>query len=127
MAIGAAYAVSHPAGYAVACGIAAHDIGDGMNTVLLATGGDKATRIDLLFLLADALAPLFGGLLTTWWVLSARGSIILLVLAAGFFLQMATGVFLPEIRRRARQRWLLFWCVLSGVLFVYAANQVFAL
>src|ERR1700744_3921749 len=31
MAIGLSYAASHPAGYVVAIGIAAHDIGDGVN------------------------------------------------------------------------------------------------
>ncbi len=127
MAIGAAYAASHPAGYAVACGIAAHDLGDGMNTILLATGGDAATRVDVLLLVADAVAPLLGGLLTTWWVLSARGSVILLVLAAGFFLQMAAGAFLPELWRSAAKRFTLVSCVLSGVAFVYAANRVLAL
>lgn len=39
MAIGAAFAASHAAGYAVTLGICAHDLGDGMNTVLLTTGG----------------------------------------------------------------------------------------
>ena len=46
MAIGLAYAASHPAGYAVAVGIAAHDLGDGMNTVLLTTGGERAGKAD---------------------------------------------------------------------------------
>ncbi|HEY8312455.1 MAG TPA: hypothetical protein VIG47_17935, partial [Gemmatimonadaceae bacterium] len=39
MAIGVSYAASHPAGYIVAAGIAAHDIGDGVNTILLSTRG----------------------------------------------------------------------------------------
>ena len=49
----------------------------------------------------------------------------LLVLAAGFFLQMATGDFLPELRRSGhlRSRLLL---VMLGVLIIYAANLVIA-
>ena len=125
MAIGAAFAASHNAGFAVAFGIAAHDLGDGMNTVILTTGGEEPTGTDYGFLLADALAPFLGGLLTVWWKLSARGSVALLVLAAGFFLQMATGDFLPELRRSGhlRSRLLL---VLLGVLIIYAANLVIA-
>ena len=46
MAIGAAFAASHTAGYAVATGIAAHDFGDGMNTVILTTAGEKAGLAD---------------------------------------------------------------------------------
>ena len=126
MAIGAAYATSHPAGYAIALGIAAHDLGDGMNTMLLTTGGRAPTPIDALFLLADAIAPLLGGMLTSWWVVSAAGSVLLLTLAAGFFLQMATGEFLPEIRRRGELRGYTLPSVLLGSLLIYVANMLVA-
>lgn len=126
MAIGAAYAASHTAGYAVALGIAAHDLGDGMNTVLLVSGRDLPTRSTYLFLLADALAPFLGGLLTAWWTLSEKGSVLLLVLAAGFFLQMATGDFLPEIRHREDPRRYLLLSVLLGAAFIYLANLLLA-
>ncbi len=124
MAIGAAYAASHPAGYAVAFGIAAHDLGDGMNTVILTTGGKAPTRTDYLFLAADAAAPFLGGLLTAWLVLSARSSVGLLVLAAGFFLQMATGDFLPEVRQATGPRRFLLPSVLFGAAVIYLANLV---
>jgi zinc and cadmium transporter len=126
LAIGAAYAASHPAGYAVAFGIAAHDVGDGMNTIILTTGGKKPTRTDYAFLLADALAPFFGGLLTAWWVFSPRGSVGLLVLAAGLFFQMATGDFLPEVRRSNGPRRYLLACVFAGALVIYLANLAMA-
>ena len=126
MAIGVAYAASHGAGYAVAVGIAAHDLGDGMNTVILSTDGEKATAVDYLFLLADALAPFFGGLLTAFWTFSARSSVWLLALAAGFFFHMATGDFLPELRRGALPRKLLLPCVALGCSIIYVANLLIA-
>ena len=126
MAIGAAYSASHAAGYAVACGIAAHDLGDGMNTVILTTGGERPRPADYAFLVADAIAPLLGGLLTFWWSFSSRGSVALLVLAAGFFLQMATANYLPEIRHYAGSRKLLLPSTLLGVLLIYAANRLVA-
>ncbi len=126
MAIGVAYAASHGAGYAVAVGIAAHDLGDGMNTVILSTDGEKATLTDYLFLLADALAPFLGGLLTAFWVLSTRSSVWLLALAAGFFFQMATGDFLPELRHGSVPRKLLLPCVLLGCAIIYGANLLIA-
>ncbi len=122
MAIGAAYAAAHSAGFAVALGIAAHDIGDGMNTVILTSAGEKPARTTYLFLLADAIAPFLGGLLTAWWTFSPRGSVALLVLAAGFFLQMATGDFLPEVRRYEGPRRFLIPSVLLGALLIYVAN-----
>jgi zinc transporter ZupT len=125
MAIGAAFAASHTAGYAVATGIVAHDFGDGMNTIILTTGGERAQRTDYLFLLADALAPFLGGLVTVWWLLSSRNASILLALAAGFFLQMATSDFLPQLRA-ARRGWLLA-AVVAGAALIYAANRMMGL
>jgi len=122
MAIGLAYAASHPAGYAVALGIAAHDLGDGMNTVLLTTGGDPAHPIDYAFLAADALAPLLGGLATVWWTFSQRSSVILLAVAAGFFIQLATSEFLPEARRRQSPRTAMMLAVFLGSSVIYFAN-----
>ena len=120
MAIGAAFAASHTAGYAVAVGIAAHDFGDGMNTVLLTTGGEKARWPDYGFLVADAVAPFLGGLTTVWWAVSSGGAAVLLALAGGFFLQMATSDFLPEVRQG--RRGLLMGGVVAGAGFIWVAN-----
>lgn len=124
MVIGAAYSISRTAGLAVACGIVAHDIGDGMNTVLLSTAGEKPRRWDYAFLAADALAPFLGGLLTLWWEPSPSNAVILLVVAAGFFLQMATSEFLPALRTHATARSYLVPLVLLGVGLIYMANTV---
>ncbi|MFT4111286.1 ZIP family metal transporter [Silvibacterium sp.] len=122
MAIGASYVASHPAGYAVALGIAAHDLGDGMNTVLLTTGGDKPTKSDYLFLGLDAIAPLVGGIAAMWWFSSLKNSVLLLALAAGFFIQMAASDFLPEVRHCKGSRRVLLPLVLLGAAIIYGAN-----
>ena len=122
MAIGAAFAASHAAGYAVTLGIAAHDLGDGMNTVLLTTGGRRARRADYLFLAADALAPFAGGLLTIWWLVSSRSAVVLLALAAGFFLQMATSDLLPRVRDVEGRRGVLLGAVMAGAGVIWVAN-----
>jgi zinc and cadmium transporter len=122
MAIGLSYAASRPAGYAVAVGIAAHDIGDGMNTVILTTGGEQPKVTDYLFLAADCLAPFVGGLLTIWWTFSLQSSVILLAIASGFFIQMATSDFLPEVRKCKGPRRYLLPAVISGAAVIYTAN-----
>ncbi|MFT4111334.1 ZIP family metal transporter [Silvibacterium sp.] len=122
MAIGASYVASHPAGYAVAMGIAAHDLGDGMNTVLLTTGGEKPTRTDHLFLILDAIAPLAGGLAAVWWFSSLQNSVLLLALASGFFIQMAASDFLPEVRHCKGSRRILLLLVALGAAIIYGAN-----
>jgi zinc and cadmium transporter len=122
MAIGAAFTASHSAGYAVAVGIAAHDIGDGMNTVILTTAGEKPRFIDYAFLLADALAPFVGGVVAIWWLSSASSSAALLAVAAGFFIQMAASDFLPEIKQSSVPRKYVIPCVLGGVGLIFVAN-----
>jgi zinc transporter ZupT len=122
MAIGASYVVSHPAGYAEALGIAAHDLGDRMNTILLTTRGEKPTKGDYLFLGLDAIAPLLGGLAAIWWFSSLKNSVLLLALAAGFFIQMAASDFLPEIRHCKGSRRVLLPLVALGAIVIYAAN-----
>lgn len=122
MAIGAAFAASHTAGYAVATGIAAHDFGDGMNTVLLTTAGEKPGPSVYAFLLVDAIAPFLGGLLTVWWMLSSKHATVLLALAAGFFLQMATSDFLPQLRSETGRRTWLMSGVMGGAAAIYATN-----
>lgn len=122
MVIGAAYSASHVAGITVACGIVAHDIGDGMNTVLLCTAGEKARLWDYAFLAVDALAPFAGGIVTIWWVQSPANAVILLAVAAGFFLQMATSDFLPDIRASISSRWYLVPITLCEAGLIYAAN-----
>ena len=124
MAIGAAFAASHAAGYAVATGIGAHDFGDGMNTVLLTTAGEKPRASDYWFLAADAIAPFLGGLTTVWWLLSSHGAAILLALAAGFFLQMATSDFLPVVRA-GKKGWLMVG-VVAGAALIWVANVLLA-
>ncbi len=122
MAIGASYAASPIAGYAVALGIGAHDLGDGLNTVLLTTQGRTPKRVDYLFLIADALAPVAGGLATILYLSSLKDSAFLLAFAAGFFLQMAASDLLPELRRSAAaHRWT--WpALLAGTGMIYTAN-----
>ena len=126
VAIGAAFSASHAAGYAVTCGIAAHDLGDGMNMVILTTRGNKPAWTDYALLAVDSIAPFAGGLTTAWWALSTRGSVFVLALASGFFLQMATGDFLPAIRRCNIPQRVLVSGILAGVSIIYLANMLLA-
>ena len=124
MAIGLSYAASRPAGYIVAAGIAAHDIGDGVNTILLSTRGHKPERFDYLLLAADCLAPLAGGLLTAWLPLSTGGSAALLAITAGFFLHMIADELLPQLRADSTPRIPLAMAVAGGALLIFVATRL---
>jgi len=124
VAIGLSYAASHPAGYIVAAGIAAHDIGDGVNTILLSTRGHKPERFDYLMLAADCLAPFAGGLLTVWLPLSTGCSAALLAITAGFFLHMIADELLPQLRADSTPRIPLAMGVAGGALLIFVATRL---
>lgn len=60
--------------------------------------------------------------MTIWWVQSPANATILLAVAGGFFLQMATSDFLPELRSHASSRWYLVPLILLGATLIYVAN-----
>jgi ZIP family zinc transporter len=100
-AIGAASLVSWQTGLLVAIAVIAHDSSDGLNTILLVTHGERARRIDILFLALDAVAPVVGGLLTLIVLPPAGALAVFLGFASGFFLYTATSDLLPEAHRRS--------------------------
>ena len=100
-AIGAATLVSLRVGIVVAVAIVAHDLSDGLNTMLLVTRGGKAGRTDFLFLAMDAIAPVAGALLALRFLPSPKWLAVFLALASGFFLYTATSDLLPEAHRRS--------------------------
>jgi ZIP family zinc transporter len=100
-AIGAAALINWQTGLLIALAVIAHDMSDGLNTILLVTHGEKANRKDLVFLVLDALAPIFGGLLALAVLPSASVLAVFLAFASGFFLYTATSDLLPEAHRRS--------------------------
>lgn len=101
MAIGAASLVSWHTGLLVALAVVAHDSSDGLNTILLITRGEPLAKGDIVFLVLDALAPIFGGLLALFLLPSPTTLAVFLALASGFFLYTATSDLLPEAHRRS--------------------------
>ncbi len=100
-AIGAASLVSWHVGAVVALAVIAHDMSDGLNTVMLVTRGEKARRGDYVFLFLDAIAPVFGAILALGFLPSQKWLAVFLALASGFFLYTATSDLLPEAHRRS--------------------------
>jgi zinc transporter, ZIP family len=100
-AIGAASLVNLRVGVVIALAIVAHDMSDGLNTMMLVTRGEEAGRIDFVFLGMDAIAPVIGALLALRFLPSPKWLAVFLALASGFFLYTATSDLLPEAHRRS--------------------------
>lgn len=94
--IGLAFQVSNTTGIAIAFAVLAHDFSDGINTVSLMLAHKNSKLRALLFLLADALAPIVGALLTLLFTVSSQFGLIYLGLFAGFLLYIGASDILPE-------------------------------
>ncbi|MGA8214745.1 MAG: ZIP family metal transporter [Candidatus Sulfotelmatobacter sp.] len=99
--IAAATLVSWRTGLIVALGIIAHDLSDGLNTMLLVTHGELAGPRAYAFLFADALAPVLGGLLVLETKMSPQSMMVLLGLTSGLFLFTATDDLPQKAHRRS--------------------------
>lgn len=119
----AATLVSWRIGLIVAVGIVAHDLSDGLNTMLLVTRGELAGPREYRFLIADALAPVLGGVAILESRIPVQGLIVFLGLTAGCFLFTATDDLLPEAHRRSPSVAVPV-ATLAGVLFIALAVGV---
>jgi ZIP family zinc transporter len=123
-AIFAASTVSIQMGLIVGLGVVAHDVCDGLNTILLATGGRKAGWPDYGFLALDALAPIAGGLIAAYlFTVSASLVMIFLSLAAGSFLCTAFFGLLPDAWRRGPHN-VLLWTGVAGFALVFCLTRL---
>lgn len=121
--IAAATLISWRTGLIVAIGIIAHDISDGLNTMLLVTRGERPGKKDLAFLFADAAAPVVGGLIVVVSSLSQQALAIFLGVTSGFFLYTATGDLLPEAHQRS-PRFAVTVAMLIGITFLFLAVKL---
>ena len=122
-AIGAASLVNWRTGLLVALAVIAHDMSDGLNTILLVTHGEQPQRRDYLFLIIDALAPVAGGLLALVVLPPPRALAVFLGFASGFFLYTSTSDLLPEAHRRSPSLTVSV-AALAGIAFIAVAVQV---
>jgi zinc transporter ZupT len=121
--IAAATLLSWQTGLIIALGIIAHDFSDGLNTMLLVTNGGQPGRGEYAFLLADALAPVFGSGLVLASKIPPKGVGLFLGLTSGFFLFTATGHLLPEANRRSVS-FSVPIATIAGVLFIALAERL---
>jgi zinc transporter ZupT len=96
IAIGIAFQISAAIGAIVTAGVLTHDFSDGINTmsVVLKNGGGRARAMR--WLVADAIAPLVGIVITMLFTLPAGMFGRILAVFFGFFLYIGASDFIPE-------------------------------
>jgi ZIP family zinc transporter len=116
LAIGFSFQVSAATGAIVAVAVLAHDFSDGINTVAaILKGGDN--RRAKIWLIVDALAPVFGIIVGTLIIVNAFTLGVILSIFAGFFVYIALADMIPESFHAHPKKWTTIMTVF-GALFI---------
>jgi len=114
-AIGLGFAVNPKIGFIVAFAVIMHDFGDGVSTVTILLRHKNSRRRTMIFLLADAIAPMIGAIIAVNMTLPESVIGAILAFFAGFFLYLSTSDLLPEAHRDNHSYGILGWTVAGTV------------
>ena len=123
MAIGVWFQFSQAVGIILALAVIAHDFTDGMNTVSLMLHHKNTEKKAKIFLLADALAPIWWIFFTLFIAFSQAFLIASLSFFAWFLLYIAASDVLPEAHRE-KSSFVTIALTLLGVTCMYAITQI---
>ena len=120
--IGLGFHVNPHIGTLVAIAVIAHDFSDGLNTVSLMLVNKNSKKNALLFLLADAVAPIVG--VASLYFFQIPHSLLVLYLRffAGFLLYIGSSDLLPEAHSK-HSSWRMVGLTILGVLFIFAVTR----
>jgi ZIP family zinc transporter len=119
LAIGLGFQVSAAVGAILAIAVLAHDFSDGINTVNLSLAGSAGGRAARRWLMADALAPLVGILVSRFIVVPQYALAIIIATFAGSFLYIGASELLPDSHHRHPRAWTTI-ATLLGAALIYA-------
>ncbi|NDE68431.1 ZIP family metal transporter [bacterium] len=120
LGVGLAFQVSPTVGLIVALAVLAHDFSDGINTVslIVKNGGSRASA--LRWLAIDAVAPVLGIVVSSFFSLSEATLGLALSVFCGFFLYIGASELLPESHHNHPTVWTTVATVL-GVVVLWGA------
>ena len=123
VAIGLAFKASPTVGAIVAIAVLTHDFSDGINTVSLILKNKGGSQTAFRWLVADALAPVFGVFSTLFFTLTESALGLMLAVFSGFFLYIGASDLLPESHHAHPTIWTTAMTVL-GISVLYVAVKL---
>jgi ZIP family zinc transporter len=118
--VGLAFQVSTAIGLIVAVAVLTHNFSDGINTVNMIIRGTHDRKKAMRWLVADAIAPVLGILITLFFAVPQNGLAIILALFAGSFLYIGASDLIPE-SHHAHPKFLTTFMTLLGAGVLYLA------
>jgi ZIP family zinc transporter len=123
LVVGLSFQTSQALGVIVAIAVLVHDFSDGINTVNMSLVGNGKTTTAKRWLLAGALAPLFGIGTTLLFTISEKYLVVVLAIFCGFFMYIGASELIPESHHRHPRFWTSLMTIL-GMAIIYAAVNI---
>lgn len=121
-AIGIAYQANSSMGFIVALAVISHDFTDGINTVVIMLKNEQSVKQARIFLFIDAVAPVFGIIVASFFAIQASVLSVILAAFAGQFLYIGAANLLPETYRHSA--WKMAVAMLIGVLLIFVLTAI---
>lgn len=121
--IGLGFKASRAIGILVAMAVISHDFSDGLNTASLMMLHKNTWRKTLIYVLIDAIAPIFGAASTLFFNIPQSMLVLYLGFFAGFLLYIGASDILPEAHSQ-RPSFSPIVMTLVGVMVIYLLSKV---
>jgi ZIP family zinc transporter len=121
-AIGIAYQANSSMGFIVALAVISHDFTDGINTVVIMLKNEQSVKQARIFLFIDAVAPVFGIIIASFFVIQTSVLSVILAAFAGQFLYIGAANLLPETYRHSA--WKMAVAMLIGVALIFVLTAI---
>lgn len=121
--IGLGFHVNPHVGLLIAIAVIAHDFSDGLNTVTLLLTNKNPLNRAVLFLIADAIAPIVGVIATFMFSIPENILVLYLGFFAGFLLYIGASDLLPEAHSKHSSPKMIGLTVL-GVIFIFIVARL---
>ncbi len=120
--IGLAFKISPAIGWVVALAVLTHDFSDGVNTVNMIIKNKGQRKSAIKWLMADALAPAVGVVVTYFVTVSESVLGLILAFYIGLFLYISASDLIPESHHRHPAAWTTVSTII-GMVVIYIAIQ----
>ena len=117
---GLAFQISPAVGIVVAIAVLMHDFSDGINTVNMIFRSGESIKKARIWLLIDAIAPVFGIILSTFIFVPEKIFSLVLAVFCGFFLYIGASDLLPESHHGHPKIWTTISTILGMTLIFIA-------
>jgi ZIP family zinc transporter len=126
LAIGFGIVANFHIGLIIAVAVICHDFTDGLSTVMVMLNSGNSLKNSMRMLFLDAIAPVFGAIITVFVLVPQSYLVFLIPFFAGGFLYLGASDLLPTAHEKHPETHVIALCV-AGVLLIFTLTLVLTL